>query len=119
MTLQNTGWLPTYITRLARDKKLVRGIVVDIELPDEARLLQGDRRIDAGQLEGRAYKDSSMTGWAGQSCDTTDERVRVSWIIATEHETELVITAHHERAGRVAIILQLDSNEQTGPGDQD
>ena len=71
VTVQNTGWLPSYITRLAQDKKLVRGVVFEITLPEHARLLQGEQRSVAGQLEGRAYKSSSPTGWSGQSADVS------------------------------------------------
>jgi hypothetical protein len=109
ITVQNSGWLPSYVTRLALDKKLVRGVIFDIDLPDGAELVHGERRVVGGQLEGRAYKPSSTTGWAGQACDTTDERIRVSWIIAADNDTEVAISAHHERAGKLETTLKMRS----------
>jgi hypothetical protein len=38
LVVQNTGWLPTYITKKALEKKLVRGVIAEIELPDGATL---------------------------------------------------------------------------------
>ena len=107
VTVQNTGWLPSYITRLAQDKKLVRGVIFEIEIPDGARLVHGERRVDAGQLEGRAYKPSSTTGWAGQICDATDERIRTSWIVEADNDTELTVTVRHDRAGKVQTTLKV------------
>ncbi len=58
LVVQNTGWLPTYVTKKALEKKLVRGVVYEIALPADAELVSGLRRVELGQLEGRAYKSS-------------------------------------------------------------
>src|SRR5512140_1959207 len=34
--VQNTGWLPTYVSKKAQEKKITRGVVCEIELPKGA-----------------------------------------------------------------------------------
>jgi len=108
VTVQNTGWLPSYITRLALDKKLVRGVLFEITLPEQARLLQGEQRSVAGQLEGRAHKPSSPTGWAGQVGDITDERLHMNWLVEAVAGTDITVTARHDRAGSIQAKIRLE-----------
>ena len=55
-SIQNTGWLPTYVSKRALARKTVRGIVAEIELPAGASLATGKLRDDVGQLEGKAVQ---------------------------------------------------------------
>jgi len=82
-------------------------VVFEITLSEHARLLQGERRHVAGQLEGRACKPSSPTGWAGQAHDFTDERLHMNWLIEAETGDEITITARHDRAGIIHTTVQL------------
>ncbi len=107
LAVQNTGWLPTDITRRAREEKMVRGIVGEIGLPADARLVSGAAREQRGQLEGRAGKPSSPSGWAGQATDATDDRVVFDWVVHAPAGGEVSLTARHERAGTVATRVQL------------
>ena len=43
LVVQNTGWLPSYVTKRAAENKRVRGVVAEIELPAGARLETGNR----------------------------------------------------------------------------
>lgn len=104
---QNTGWLPTYVTKHAKDKNMVRGVVFEIELPDGAELAQGEPRVIAGQLEGRALKPSSPNGWGGQAHDITDDRCKVEWVVKGNKGSTVTLTVRHERAGRVSKALTL------------
>jgi murein tripeptide amidase MpaA len=103
----NRGWLPTYITKLASDKKLVRGVVCEIALPEDATLIQGQRRLELGQLEGRAHKPASTFGWAGIVSDPTDHRTKAEWVIQTKPGAKIEVTARHPRAGRVRTDIKL------------
>ncbi len=104
---QNTGWLPTYVTRRAKDKNMVRGVLFEIQLPDDAELAQGEPRIVAGQLEGRCLKPSSPNGLAGQAQDVTDDRCKVEWAVRAKKGASVSLTVRHERAGRVSKTLSL------------
>jgi murein tripeptide amidase MpaA len=105
MFVQNTGWLPTYVTKKAVEKKLTRGIVCEIELPEGAALEAGKPREEIGQLEGRAYKPSSPGGFAPH--DATDERAKVEWVVRAPQGGTAKLTARHERAGTVTAEVEL------------
>jgi murein tripeptide amidase MpaA len=105
LVLQNTGWLPTYVTKKAAEKKLTRGIVCEIELPDGASLETGKLREELGQLEGRAYKPSAPGGFSAG--DPTDERAKVEWVVHAPQGGSVKLTARHERAGAVTREVEL------------
>jgi len=48
--VQNSGWLPTDLTRYARERKLARGVVCEVELPERATLIGNTPRKVPGQL---------------------------------------------------------------------
>lgn len=104
VVVQNAGWLPTYITKKAVEKKIVRGVVVEIELPEGASLETGKTRQDIGQLEGRAYKDAAVSVW---NFDPTDDRAKIEWTVRAAPGSALKITARHERAGTVRTEVRL------------
>ena len=56
LVVQNTGWLPSYVSKRALERKIVRGVVDEISLPEGATLVGGKPRVEGPQLEGRAYK---------------------------------------------------------------
>jgi murein tripeptide amidase MpaA len=107
LVVQNSGWLPSCVTRMAKQKKLGRGVVCEIELPDGARLETGKLREELGQLEGRAYKPAAANTWAGSSADETDDRLKVEWVVRAANGTAVKLTARHERAGTVRAELVL------------
>ena len=106
LVVQNTGWLPTYITKKALEKKLVRGVIAEIELPDGATLQLGKPREELGQLEGRAYKPSAASVW---NTDTTDDRAKVEWVVHAPQGGTVRLTARHDRAGVVRVECPLAS----------
>lgn len=103
VVVQNTGWLPSYITKKALEKKLVRGVIVELELGEGMALETGKIREDIGQLEGRAYKGPAVSTWDE---DPTHDRAKVEWTIKGQGPVKIV--AKHERAGLVNRELQLD-----------
>lgn len=106
--VRNSGWLPSYVTKLANEKKRVRGVVCELELPGGASLMQGDLRVDLGQLEGRAHKPASSVGWAGTVSDPTTHLAKAEWLVRASGNTEITIRARHARAGTIqrTLILQ-------------
>ena len=105
LVVQNTGWLPTYVTKKALEKKTVRGIVYEIELPEGATLESGKRREEHGQLEGRAYKPTSLTGWS--IGDPTSDRDKIEWTVHAPSGGTIKLIARHERAGTVRDEVKL------------
>ena len=107
MVVQNSGWLPSYVTRHARQKKLVRGVVCEIELPAGVLLEAGHAREELGQLEGRAYKPAAANVWAGASADETDDRLKVEWVVRGNAGAVVRLAARHERAGTARAQVTL------------
>ena len=102
--LENTGWLPTNVSEIALQRKAVRELEVDVELPEGARLLSGDPKTKAGQLTGRVHKRSTL--WWGTN-DATTDRAKLEWVVESPSGGELGITARHPRAGTVRATATL------------
>ena len=102
LVAQNTGWLPSYVTKKAVEKKLVRGVVCEIELPEGATLETGKPREELAQLEGRAYKPA-----APDASDATEDRVKVEWVVRAPKGGKITVTARHDRAGKVVAEVAL------------
>jgi hypothetical protein len=103
IVVENTGWLPSYVTKKAVEKKVSRGVICEIELPEGASLQSGKPRQELAQLEGRAYKAAFPEGWEGG----TDDRLKVEWVVRAPQGGRVKLTAHHERAGVVRVELEL------------
>lgn len=108
LVVQNTGWLPSYISKQALKKELCRGVMAELMLPTGARLEAGDLRQDLGQLEGRAYKNCSPTGWAGFVADDTADRAKAEWVVRAAAATQIKLSAWHDRAGRLEAVITLE-----------
>ncbi len=104
MVVQNTGWLPTNVTKKAIERKICRGVIGEIELPEGASLATGLPKIESQQLEGRAYKSVAPYGWAA---DPTLDQTKFEWIVVGRAGQEIKLTARHDRAGVVRTSIQL------------
>lgn len=108
--VRNSGWLPSYVTKLAQEKRRVRGVICEVEMPKEMELIQGERRVDLGQLEGRAHKPASSFGWAGTVSDPTSHLAKAEWLVRAQPGAIIKITARHPRAGTIRSELILGSS---------
>jgi murein tripeptide amidase MpaA len=104
LVLQNTGWLPTNVSKQAVVMKAVREIEVDINLPEGARLVSGKQKTKAGQLEGRDSKGATSI-WES---DPTTDRAKIEWVIDAPQGGQVGITAAHQRAGTVRTVVNLE-----------
>jgi murein tripeptide amidase MpaA len=103
LVVQNTGWLPTYVTKKALDKKFTRGVVAEIALPRGAALQAGKLREELGQLEGRAYHSAFIDDFEGM----TNDRLKVEWVVHAPRGGTVKLSARHDRAGVVRVNLKL------------
>jgi len=108
--VQNTGWLPSYVSKRALDRKVVRGVVTEIELPAGASLVEGKRRAEHGQLEGRAHKHTGVSFWPDYH--VTDDRMKATWVVQGAPGDEVSVVARHERAGVVRATVKLPGETQ-------
>lgn len=106
LAVHNTGWLPAYVTKKALEKKLLRGVIAEITLPEGSTLSSGKIREELGQPEGRAYSASSATPWSLFGVGTHD-RVMVEWVVHAPDGGEVRLVARHDRAGVVRAELRL------------
>jgi murein tripeptide amidase MpaA len=109
LVVQNTGWLPTYVSKRALERKIVRGVIAQIALPADAALLSGKRRAELAQLEGKAYKHTGVSFWPDYNI--TDDRLKVEWIVRAREGARVDVVARHERAGAVRAEVMLASRE--------
>jgi hypothetical protein len=105
LVVQNTGWLPSYVSKRALDRKVVRGLVAEIELPQGGALVEGKRRAEHGPLEGRAYKHTGISFWPDYH--VTDDRMKLTWVVSGKPGDVVKLTARHERAGTVRTEVTL------------
>jgi hypothetical protein len=103
LVTENTGWLPTYITKKALEKKVCRGVICEIELPKGASLQSGKMREEFVQLEGRAYKNAMLDEFE----ESTSDRLKAEWVIHAPKGGTVKLTARHDRAGVVRAKLKL------------
>jgi hypothetical protein len=101
--IQNEGWLPTYVTKKALERKVTRGVIAEIVLPKGASLESGKAREELGELEGRAYK----VVIPDENDESTSERMKVEWVVKAKKGTKVQLLAKHERAGVVKAEVVL------------
>jgi hypothetical protein len=104
LVLQNTGWLPTNVTEKAVERKAVRDLEIELDLPEGARLVGGELKTEAGQLKGRVEKRST-TWWAND--ESTTDLAKAEWVIEAPAGTEIGIEARHQRAGTIRRSVKL------------
>ncbi len=115
LLLENEGFLPTHTSKKGAERKIVRPIRVELDLPDGASLIMGEADQEVGQLEGRANK---AFGGFGMPSPTDNQRV-VEWVVRAPGGSALKVTARAERAGTVrrTIPLGADSAGDEQPGE--
>ncbi|MFZ2649063.1 MAG: M14 family metallopeptidase [Burkholderiaceae bacterium] len=105
----NSGWLPAYVTKRALARKVVRGVIFEIHLPEgdpAVSLVGGKPRFEGPQLEGHAPKQSLHAFLPNR--ETTAERAVAEWVVRAPQGTRLALTARAERAGAVRTEVSLD-----------
>jgi len=114
LAVQNTGWLPTNVTKLAADKRLVRGVVAEIAKegcevggpgsmePDW--LVAGTLRQDIGQLAGWNHVSA---GGFGSQLNSTDDVGVFEWVVRGAGVYRIEV--RHERAGRLTYEFRAES----------
>jgi murein tripeptide amidase MpaA len=102
----NSGYLPSYVTKRALERKTVRGVVFQILLPKGASLVSGKERTKGTQLEGHAPKGSLQAFMPDRNI--TGDRAMIEWIVKAPKGTVVGLTAMADRAGTVRSEVTLD-----------
>jgi murein tripeptide amidase MpaA len=110
LVVENTGWLPTSVTQKAVERQSVRPLEVELTLPEGARIVAGELRTEAGQLEGRVHLRSAL--WWGTDQGTSD-RAKLEWVVEAPSGGTLGVEARHPRAGVVRRDVKLSTKEKS------
>jgi len=98
LVVENTGFLPTYVSRRALERKMSRPVRIEVE---GGVLVSGERVTEVGHLEGRSNKlDWTSTG-------ATDNRVRREWVVRGDAGDRVVFHVISARAGTLHRELIL------------
>jgi murein tripeptide amidase MpaA len=100
LVVENAGYLPTNVTRVATDKKLARPVEVRIELPEGASLVSGEPEVELGHIAGR----SALAGnrWKSPAFFEglpSDYARRAIWVVRGEGPVEVEV-----RGGRAGTV---------------
>lgn len=110
LVAENTGYLPTSGSEVGRTSKVAREVVAEIELPKNAKLLQGKPWEEVGHLPGRNNM-LALPVFIGTGFDPSDggaDRFKHEWLVEAPAGTEVVVRARCARAGSVEAKLVLD-----------
>jgi hypothetical protein len=102
----NSGWLPSYVSKRALERKTVRGTVFQIHLPPGVTLVGGRERIEGPHLEGHAPVQS-LQAFLPQR-DPTADRAVVEWVVNAPAGAHIALSASADRAGSVRTEVSLD-----------
>jgi murein tripeptide amidase MpaA len=102
----NAGYLPSYVSKRALERKTARGTVFSIVLPPEASLISGKEREVGAHLEGHAPTTSQQAFLPHRQL--TGDRAVVEWVVKAPVGTRLSLVATADRAGTVRTEVTLD-----------
>jgi hypothetical protein len=102
----NAGYLPAYVSKRALERKIARGVVFEIALPDGASLVGGTTRLVGPHLEGHATKTSMQAFLPNR--EVTADRAVAEWMVYAPRGTRVGLTARADRAGTVRCEVTLD-----------
>src|SRR5262249_27389505 len=112
LVVQNTGFLPTHVSRTALDRQFARGVVGLIETMPPTRLATGSPQIVGPQLEGRSGTQSLLSLRPPESA--TQDRVKFEWWVQGKPGPDVNLTARHDRAGVLRVTLRLERGSIRG-----
>jgi murein tripeptide amidase MpaA len=104
LVVENSGYLPTYTSQQSQKRHCVRPVRVELDVPENVKIVNGKRRQELGHLEGRSNKMSVNATYAGSP---TDNRARLEWVLSAPQGTKIVVNIFSERAGTIKKEIQL------------
>jgi murein tripeptide amidase MpaA len=103
LIVENAGYLPTNVTRVAADKKLAKPVEAEIEFPTDASLVSGEREVELGHLAGR----SALAGnrWKSPAFFEglpSDYAGRAVWVVRGEGPVRVEVRGGRAGTARLA-----------------
>ncbi|MFZ4652600.1 MAG: carboxypeptidase, partial [Rubrivivax sp.] len=106
LAVANAGYLPSYVSKRALQRKVARGTVFTLHLPEGASLVSGRESIEGQHLEGHAAKATLQAFLPDR--DITADRAVAEWVVRAPRGTTLALGARADRAGAVRASVTLD-----------
>ncbi len=102
----NRGYLPTNITEQAIKQQAVRPDRLRIEVPEGAKLVNGQSQVEIGFLEGYAL---TQDVW-GRYKSPTHQMARVSWTVELQEgqSGQVTVALLSERGGASHRVVELE-----------
>jgi len=104
VVIQNTGFLPTWVSERGKATGRIKPVRVSLAEADGIEIISGKREQEPGHLEGRANSYGPLGNPVRWSNLT---RTRVEWILAGKPGAEVEITATSTKAGTVRKQVTL------------
>jgi murein tripeptide amidase MpaA len=98
VVVENTGFLPTYVTQKAVERKMLKPLTVSLVPLEGVELISGEQKVELPHLEGRSNKQAMNPFHNGYP---SDDRAKVEWIVQTHPGARIMVEASAERAGLV------------------
>jgi murein tripeptide amidase MpaA len=105
LAVANAGYLPASVTQRARERKVARGTVFEIALPEGTALAAGKARELGPHLDGHAPKNSLQAFLPDP--ELTADRALQEWIVRGPRGAALTLSARADRAGAVEAKITL------------
>lgn len=96
--IENAGFLPTYVSQKAVERKFLLPLTVKLMPVEGVELVSGQEKVELAHLEGRSNKQGIAPLQTGYS---SDYRAKVEWVVRANPGTVIIVEAHAERGGRV------------------
>jgi murein tripeptide amidase MpaA len=103
--VQNTGFLPTWISEKARSAGVVKPVKARIELGEGGTIVTGRQEIELGHLDGRANQFESPSFYSAYPIQS---RALAEWIVRQEEGT-VTVTATSNKGGTTSVDLPLEA----------
>src|SRR5690606_21022255 len=104
VTVQNTGFLPTYVSEQGRKVGINKPVKLEVDLPDGAQLVAGKREQELGHLDGRANQYESVSFYQAYPIAS---RALAEWVVRDSNAGTVTVKAECPKAGTISIDLEL------------
>ena len=101
--IANGGFLPTYVTEVAREYALTESVRAVVEI--EGGVLLEDAEQDLGHLAGWAERDAAWVAWNHLEWEPTKKKA--SWLVSATADLRVRVSASSCRAGKAEATQSL------------
>ncbi len=108
--VQNTGFLPTYVSEQGKKVGVNKPVKASIALADGGELALGKLEVELGHLDGRANQYESPSFYTGYPLQS---RAIVEWVVR-QAGGAVTVTASCTKAGSMSLEISLGERGHTG-----